>query len=138
MKRNQEPLKDTFIFAVNSDCDDPAGELAMVQAHMNGHPVKQVHGKWDGVTEFSYVVCCNPGDFDVVNKVKAIAARFKQDCILYLDPERKAYLLFAEDNYSVPVFQGYFKPCTMSQAYKKQGYTFDPMMGQHYIVEDHR
>ncbi len=130
-----------LIFALNT-CMEMKDELELIQdycveAGWSGK-IKPVQGKWDGQEEQSYAICC-PDDW-AVDDILGLAFEYKQESVLYLDPQevdgrRKAYLIYLDPVQDIQEPAGYFTPCTQSQAYKESGYTFDANTGQHYILK---
>lgn len=134
----KEQYPTVAIIALNTRCNKFIEE-AYLEGRL-GVRVKKVQGRYDGVDEISYIVPMPPSPCpEFKAKLVQIARDFEQECFFVLLPPdahgRRRCISFHKDDFHHAHQEGYFVPCTQSQAYKSNGFTFDASTGQHYILE---
>lgn len=120
-------LKPIVILALNQDtikADKGLLSTFTGSEFTNSHMV----GSYKGKEEPSYILDVIQYGLDNIIK---LAKEHKQECILYLDNERSAYLY-----YDVNKFEhiGTFKAVHKDEALKHDGWTLNPETNQYYIV----
>lgn len=91
---------------------------------------KQVQGKYKDNEEDSFVVV-QSGNNELRSLLEELASDFEQESILLIDANRAAWLLYSsgEDEYI-----GKWEAATREIAQQQEGYTYCPVLNQHYIV----
>lgn len=110
------------------------GLRACLDLQFGSKYVKQVRGKYNGVSEVSFVV---NGDRD---KLRNLAAEFGQESILALDTSRNATLLFIDQHHPEGSklgmkYLGRFQAATVEEALEADGYTYDISQDTYYIIK---
>lgn len=105
-----------------------------------GIPFKEIEGVYKNSKELSFVTIIKKGISDSKD-IKDIAKEFNQECILSLGEIivhglRKATLQYINAEYRTAGKDiGYFRQRAKEIAQKEDCYTFDPVTGNYFIVE---
>lgn len=95
-------------------------------------PYKEVQGCYRGEIEQAFIV-------DARHKaaVSEIAREYNQECILHLDEDRHGHYLYLTDSVggeAAADYAGKFVKTTKERAAKQEGYTYDPIEDQYWIL----
>lgn len=126
---------EVFIISAHRSTNTPEqnarlhAEMKGLLAKRYGHTfIKQVRGSWQGVEEDSFVV---NGDAEHLTK---LATSFGQDSILWLDTNRRAYLLHKDKPEHLD-YLGRLVAVTEAVAKEQEGWTYDKKSGQYYTIK---
>ena len=119
---NHTPL---VIMAINTD--SYTNDIKAIQEYIPKYNRKALQGVYKGTSELAYLVEVN----DNMDAIQAIASKHNQDCILYLDNQRNAYLVYPDNSQE---HIGVFKSASKQLAEKQDSYTYNPETNTYYIV----
>ena len=119
----QRPI---VILAVNTGTYE--GDIKAIQEYIPNYDRLAVHGVYQGQHELSYIIEVD-GNLHVIQE---LANKHNQECILYLDNQREAYLIFPDNSEE---YIGSFKSASESYAKEQDNYTYNPQTDTYYIVE---
>jgi len=91
---------------------------------------KEVFGSYQGSLERSFVIPAGPGVRCIVSQ---IAAHFNQECVLFLDQERNAFVCSPEC-FLGEQLPGKFRPLDAQFLNNYDGWTYDPAFEVYYSV----
>lgn len=92
---------------------------------------KLVNGVYEGTNELTFVVTPK-NDVEKQTLVDIALKQFSQDCVLELDSNRTARLLFNGESKTI----GKFVSCNRNEALKRDSYTYCPVNNSYYIVKE--
>ena len=119
-------LRPIVILAINTDSYE--NDIKAIQEYFPDYNRLAIHGVYKGVSELSYIIEVD----DNLADIQALANKYDQECILYLDNQREATLMYGDGKKE---YIGSFKSASKQLAQTKDSYTFNPNTGVYYIVE---
>ena len=132
--RKQKPT--TVIFSAYNDYRDNHSNITrnlklkdtLTSENIN---YKEVVGRYKGVFEMSLVV--NVKDTNELQRIQELSDLYDQDCILHLDANRNATLLFNDSTKETSI--GKFQACSEMIAKKLDSYTYCDLNKTYYIIK---
>ena len=119
-------LRPIVILAINTDSYE--NDIEAIQEFIPNYNRLAIHGVYKGKEELSYIIEVD----DNLADIQALANKYDQECILYLDNQREATLMYGDGKKE---YIGSFKSASKQLAQTKDSYTFNPQTGVYYIVE---
>lgn len=121
-------LRPIVILAINTDSYE--NDIKAIQEFLPNYNYSRLamHGVYKGVSELSYIIEVD----DNLDDIQALANKYNQECILYLDNQREASLIHSDGKKE---YIGSFRSASKQLAQTKDNYTFNPKTGVYYIVE---
>lgn len=118
-------LRPLVILAINTD--SYGNDIKAIQEFIPNYNRLAVHGVYKGDKELSYIIEVD----DNLDTIQALSNKHKQECVLYLDNQREAYLIYPDGSKE---YIGSFVSASKALAIQQDNYTYNPETDTYYIV----